>query len=205
MATFTKRIGWLAVTAAMLLIVPIAQADDDGSGDNSGGVSAPDNTAYYQAYQQWLQFQQKIYEDRRHDWEVGQEQLKKDRLDRQLYHPPLTEIWAAEPLNALLFRLQDLGNRGARFAEVGIPKNVLAHMNLTTGISPGNVAMLKDNGVLDWPMALRQPEFKPLETQLGSLTSRLIAEVKAGEVNADEYHTAVTLVDLGKEQLMSNI
>ena len=57
--------------------------------------------------------------------------------------------------------------RGARFADVGIPKNVLAHMNLTTGISPGNVAMLKDNGVLDWPMALRQPEFKPLETQLG--------------------------------------
>jgi len=31
MGTFIKRIGWLAVLAAVLVVVPLARADGDGS------------------------------------------------------------------------------------------------------------------------------------------------------------------------------
>lgn len=203
MATFLKRIGRPAVMAAVLFAAPMARADGDGSCNNSGGSSGGyDNSAYWLAYQQWLQFQQKLYEDRRHDAEVRAEQMKQDRLDRQLYHPPVTEIWAAEPLNALLVNLQSLQAKGTTLPEVDIPDSVLPHTNLTSGVSAGNVGVLKNDGALAWPMALRRSEFKPVQEQVEAVTKRLVAEVKAGNVDADAYRSALSLVDEAKSTLL---
>src|SRR5215831_18220089 len=88
MATFLKRLGWLVLMTTILSAAPMARADGDGCSESSGGGSGGDSY-YWLAYQQWLQFQQKLYEDRRHDAEVRAEQMRQDRLDRQLYHPPV--------------------------------------------------------------------------------------------------------------------
>ena len=204
MAAFLKRIGWLTVMGAILFAAPMARADGEQCcSDGSGASSSSGDSYYWLAYQQWLQWQQKIYEDRRHDAEVRAEQMKQDRLDRQLYHPPVTEIWAAEPLNALLVNLQTLETKGTTLPEIDIPDDVLPHTNLTSGVSAGNVGVLKNDGTLDWPMALRRSEFKPTQDELGTLTKSLVAEVKAGNIDADSYRKALALVDEAKSRLLS--
>jgi hypothetical protein len=220
MAAFLKRIGWLMVMGAILFAAPMVRADgtvfgntvfsphyrapdgDSSCNDSSGGGS-PYASYYWLAYQQWLQWQQKIYEDRRHDAEVRAEQMKQDRLDRQLYHPPVTEIWAAEPLNALLVNLQTLETKGTTLPEIDIPDDVLPHANLTSGVSAGNVGVLKNDGTLNWPMALRRAEFKSTQDELGTLAKSLVAEVKAGNIDADSYRKALALVDEAKSKLLS--
>ena len=198
MSRWLIRGTWLTILAGTLLAtVPMAWADDD---DGNTGGSAPDYSAYYQAYQQWLQFQQKIYEDRRRDWEAFQAQMKKDRLDRQLYNPPITEIFVAEPLNALLLKLTELQTQGTLLPDVPITDTVLQHTNLTTGINPGNLAILKNNGFISWPMALRRDDWKSRETRLELLTTSLVKQVRGDDIQPNDYRQALALLDQAQAQ-----
>lgn len=199
-----KRIGWLvAVALTLSLAIATTRADDDG--DTSGGGGSPEYSAYWQAYQQWLIFQQRIYEDRRHDAAVQAEQMKKDRLDRQLYHPPLTEIWAAEPLNALLSNLQDAQARGGDLPNVAIADAVLQHTNLTPAPGAGNLAMLKDNGLIAWPMALRRDSLRPLEERLEELTVSLVKQARGESVQPNDYRHALVLLDQAQAEWKSQV
>lgn len=200
MSARTTHFGRLIVaTATVVAALPSVGACDDNCRSHGGGSSV---TIDYSAYYQWLQ---KLYEDRRQAQLERLEQLKTERLDRQLYHPPVTEIWAAEPLNALLTELQRLKAQGMELPEVQLKDDVLKHANLTAGLSTGNIGVFKSQKPLAWPVALRAAKYQTVRQHLDALTAQLIQQAKGGAVDVDDVQEAAVLLEKTQAQLKAEV
>ncbi len=92
------------------------------------------------------------------------EKIRQQALERELNRarssPPLTDIWTARALNALLRHLIAQQGQGAKGPDVRISEDTLDHINLKIGDNRGNAGLLKDSGNLRWPLPLLRDSFK---------------------------------------------
>ncbi len=99
-------------------------------------------------------------------------------LERARKNPPATEVWSAKPLNDLLRSIQ--ASKPSRVASPALDEDVLKHVNLTDGTSPGSVGPLKE-GSLDWPDSLKEPAFDKARARLARNLRLAIAQLKDRE------------------------
>lgn len=196
-----KTASWTLLTLAVVSVACLAaRADDDDDGSSGGG--AVDDTAayqaqqaYWQAWDHWLT----IYQEQQQAIKDAQARVVKERNDRQLYNPPMTEIWSAAPLNALLKDMVNLSQQGIQLPNTYIQPELLQHINLTSGISEGNVSALGGGGKLTWPLPLTDKDFKTNRSQIDTLMAKLVGEVKTGKLKFDDFKAmdrALTLLDI---------
>ncbi len=72
---------------------------------------------------------------------------------------PATEVWSGKALNDLLHSIQGSSKPLSDGPKVPLEENTLRQSNLSDRSSQGNVGMLKDNGNLAWPKALKESLF----------------------------------------------
>src|SRR5262245_21680067 len=106
---------------------------------------------------------------------VQQQELRRSRND-----PPLTEIYSAKPLNDLLMELQKLHGRGVQPTEVVLAEEVVRQVDVTTGKGGGHAGILKDDGRLAWPVALRTYLAREQRQRVEDLVQEAISQAKNG-------------------------
>jgi hypothetical protein len=120
-----------------------------------------------------------------------------EQLNRSRNNPPVTEIWSGKALNDLLADLRKLppskpeSGQLVNLQQLPLDEDGLKHVNVTKG--NGNIALLKNEGRLNWPLALSSAEFKEQRERISSLAQ---AAVRQAEFNSQ--------VDAGTITQLSN-
>jgi hypothetical protein len=105
-----------------------------------------------------------------------------EQLNRSRNNPPLTEIWSGKALNDLLADLRKLppgkpeAGQLVNIQQLPLDEDALKHINVTKG--NGNIALLKNEGRLNWPTALGGPEFKEQRERINSLAQRAVGQAE---------------------------
>jgi hypothetical protein len=106
-----------------------------------------------------------------------------EQLNRSRNNPPVTEVYSGKALNDILADLRKLppkpeaGNL-VNIQQLPLDEDALKHINVTVG--GGNIGLLKNEGRLNWPVALGGPEFKEQRERINSLAQ---AAVRQAEFN----------------------
>jgi hypothetical protein len=106
--------------------------------------------------------------------------------DHSRNDPSATEIWSGKALNVLLVDLQRGLAREVMRGDVGqarLPADVLDRINVSSLNSEGGAGLLRNEGRLDWPLALSGPEFKKQRDFLNLLVKRTADQ--PGQTNSD--------------------
>src|SRR5262249_32275714 len=86
------------------------------------------------------------------------ERTQGQELRRAMTEPPATEVWSGTALNTLLAELQKRLAQGVlttqRSPREPLDEDVLKQINVTPIGGAGSLALLKNGGRLNWPMAL---------------------------------------------------
>jgi hypothetical protein len=142
-----------------------------------------------QSYRSALETRRKIIEEA--DWERGEwlrridpnTNYQKDQaaaLDRARHDPPVTEILSARALNDLFRHLSKEQGRGERGPNIPLDQDLLKGINLTGQDSQANPGLLKDDGKLQWPLALESSEFKDSREQMNKLIADAVNVARFG-------------------------
>lgn len=115
---------------------------------------------------------------------IRQQQLMKS-LERSRHNPPLIDVWSGTALNDLLRDIQNAQSRGVEAGDVSIAPDVLKHVNVTTGKTYGGVGLLRNNGKLNWPAALRQSTYSDERKRLDELLPKAVEQARSGQVDVD--------------------
>jgi hypothetical protein len=102
---------------------------------------------------------------------------------RSLTNPPLTEILSGKALNDILDHLASAQAKGVRGPSVPLDKNTLKEITVKAASDPGSVGLLKNGGILDWPLPLRTTDFDRLRKDIDTLTPELVRQASAGGVD----------------------
>jgi hypothetical protein len=110
-----------------------------------------------------------------------------EQLERSRNNPPITEVWSGKSLNDLLADLRkyppsknEAGNL-VNIQQLPLDEEGLKHVNVTAGAgNGGNIGLLKNEGRLNWPVAMSEPQFKELRERTNSLAQ---AAVRQAEFN----------------------
>jgi hypothetical protein len=95
-------------------------------------------------------------------------------------NPAASEIWTGKPLNDLLKLI--LKHKLNKARSPALEKDALKHINVTDGAAHGNAGMLlKDNGNLKWPEALKKPPFDKVQSQLAKNIKAAVDQLKANK------------------------
>jgi hypothetical protein len=121
---------------------------------------------------------------------IHQEELAWSRSDL-----PDNQITSATALNILLTDLQSLQTRGIQGPEVKIDQAILPSLNVVVNGRNGNIGVLKDEGRINWPVALSGTDFEVERLQIESSIPKAIDEA----VNAE----AVAYCEIVKPQAMA--
>ncbi len=112
------------------------------------------------------------------------EKIRQKILERELARarvsPPLTEILAAQSLNALLHNLITQQGQGGRGPNVALNEDIRDHINFRVGNTRGSAGLLKDGGSLSWPHSLRKEDFKEARDNLNTLMKTAFTSVASG-------------------------
>lgn len=104
------------------------------------------------------------------------EEVRRSRND-----PPLPEIWSAKALNDLLSDAQKLQGKRITGPNVPLDEEVLKKINFTKG-DGSNFGLLKNDGKLTWPLALRGMDgTRELREDLQAAVSKAYGEAKEGK------------------------
>jgi hypothetical protein len=100
-------------------------------------------------------------------------------LNRARRDPPLTEVWSARSLNALLDHLSSQPrSQLAKAPNIALDEDTLKSINLAAGDTQANAGLLKDDGKLQWPRPLQGAEFSEARTRLGRLMEEAAQRLK---------------------------
>jgi hypothetical protein len=111
------------------------------------------------------------------------ERLAKLELRYHLTNPAATEILSADSLNVLLEQLRQLQAKGLRGPTIKLDKELLDQINVNPGTA-GNIALVKNDGRLVWPVALSGPDFETERKNLDMNVPLAVNEVeKHGQID----------------------
>jgi hypothetical protein len=112
------------------------------------------------------------------------EKIRQDAMQRELTRarvsPPLSDVWSARALNALLRHLITQQGGGVRGPRVPLNADTMNHVNVKVVDSVGNVGLLKNRGELEWPEPLHGSAFKEGREQLNALMQGAYRSVGSG-------------------------
>jgi hypothetical protein len=151
-------------------------------------------------------FDQHLYErGKTPTWEGERQRFLAQAVQRSL-HAPAAEVWSGHALNTLLDELQRVEkDRGLHGAEIPLDGEVLRHINVTTAENAGNPGLLKNEGRLSWPLALRDPAYETDRGLLDTLTPVAIRQAVNGRVDAGTLRDLAAARDRLQDRLLSHI
>jgi hypothetical protein len=117
--------------------------------------------------------------------EDERERQRIENLRRARNNPPFAEIWSGQALNDLLLAVQQQQAKTGPGPSVPLDPEVLQHINVTSGTTPGGAGLLKDGGRLQWPLVLRKPFFEADRKRLEELMAQAVGQARSGQVDAD--------------------
>jgi hypothetical protein len=129
---------------------------------------------------------------------------KMDELRRSL-NPPKHEIYSALALNTLLDDLQGFQALGGQGPPVALDADLLRHFNVIWKQDTGNIGLLKNEGRLTWPVALRTAEHQEPRDALNVLVPQAIKQAVRGGVEADTLGELKAALGKLNGQLSANI
>ncbi len=112
------------------------------------------------------------------------ERTAKMELRRSRIGQDKNDIWSGRALNILLENLIRTDRAKASGGSAPIDESILKRINLTSGKGNINLGVLKNDGKLEWPIALRSgsmgQEGRELRQQLQTLVKKAYDEAKGG-------------------------
>lgn len=138
--------------------------------------------------------------------EDERERARLEALRRSRNDPPITEIWSGGALNRLLLAIQQqLSSSPNPGPNVPLTPDVLAHINVTSGGTPGSLGLLRDGGRLRWPQALRGDTYGDERKALNELAAQAFQQASAGNVSSDTIDEMVATTRKLERALKANI
>ncbi|HLJ92795.1 MAG TPA: hypothetical protein VKU02_06320 [Gemmataceae bacterium] len=132
-----------------------------------------------------------------------------EQLNRSRNNPPVTEIWSGKALNDLLADLRRLppskpeSGQLVNIQQLPLDEDGLKHINVSKGA--GNIALLKNEGKLTWPVALNGPDFKEQRERVNSLAQAAVRQAEFnGQVDPGTLTQLSNDVDNLQRQLRKN-
>jgi hypothetical protein len=129
-----------------------------------------------------------------------------EQLNRSRNNPPVTEVWSGKALNDILADLRKLpakppqAGQLVNVQQLPLDEEALKHINVTQGT--GNIGVLKNEGRLNWPVALNGPDFKEQRERINSLTQ---AAVRQAEFNGHVDPGTLTQFNRDVDNLQSQL
>lgn len=117
--------------------------------------------------------------------EDERERLRVENVRRTRNGPPAPEIWSGKALNKLLRDIQQQHALKVLGPDVPITAEVLGHVNLAGGSASGNIAVLRDEGRLQWPAVLEADDFAAERESLERLARQAYQQAAGGSVAED--------------------
>jgi hypothetical protein len=117
--------------------------------------------------------------------EDDRQRALREQLKRSLTDPPSGEIWSGQALNTILDDLAGKvgGNSASLGALMALDADTLHHLNFTASQGGGNPGLLKNEGRLAWPPALKDPHYQANRDLLNDLAPVLYAQAVAHRVD----------------------
>jgi hypothetical protein len=132
-----------------------------------------------------------------------------EQLNRSRNNPPVTEIWSGKALNDILADLRKLpaktpqSGQLVNVQQLPLDEEGLKHINVTQGT--GNIGLLKNEGRVNWPVALNGPDFKEQRERINSLTQAAVRQAEFnGHVDPGTLTQLNSDVDSLQRQLRKN-
>jgi hypothetical protein len=124
--------------------------------------------------------------------------------------PPLTEIWSGEALNSLLRNAQQMAARKVVGPNVPLDEETISKININSGRAGVNFGIIKNEGKLTFPVALRaltpEKESKDLRDYLQNLTQDAFSKAKErGEVDGGTIRELERTVAGLEKMLLKNV
>jgi hypothetical protein len=121
-----------------------------------------------------------------------EEQRENERLQNVLRSrnvPPATEIWSGKALNDILQDLQQRGPGAMAGPPIYLNQELLKEVNVTVGTTTAGLGVLKNDGKLEWPLALTQAQKGAVNPKtlndLIAAVNKLSAQLKDNAANIE--------------------
>jgi hypothetical protein len=126
-------------------------------------------------------------------------------LTRSLNDPPTGEILSGQALNTILSALVRAEDEKGSFpgSAIALDENAVHHLNLTAG--PGNPGLLRNEGRLDWPIALMDDAYQPERQLLDSLAPEAIRQAASRGMGAGLHREMTQAVQRLRNRLTAHI
>src|SRR5262249_50043507 len=118
--------------------------------------------------------------------EDDREGVQRQELRRSLNDPPGSEVYSGAALNTLLVAVQKRHGQGACGSEISLDEEMLRQINFTAGNGGGNAGLLKNEGRLDWPFALRKRLDQAQRGRVEELLREAVTQAKKEQHAVDE-------------------
>jgi hypothetical protein len=135
-----------------------------------------------QVYQAMIETRHKMFEERRYEQmhtpnaQDIYEATQALDLRRAQKDPPAAELYSGRPLNALLRHLQS--SLKGPVQSLPLDEDVLKRINVRVPGTRGNFGMLRDDGKIQWPMALRGNEYGDSRKDLEKYLPEAVNQIK---------------------------
>jgi hypothetical protein len=126
-------------------------------------------------------------------------------LRRALNDPPLSEIWSGLALNTILSGIQRTPVPPGQQPNVPIDPNMLQFINVTSGASKPSIGLLRNDGRLQWPLALQDTAYDAGRQQLNMLAPQALKQAQSGQVEGSTLRAMIKANNDLINELKSNI
>jgi hypothetical protein len=181
----------------------------------TGGFLVSQQQAYLmkeQVMQARVDTRRKRFDERLYEREVGptdedeRERARIESLRRSRNDPPVTEIWSGKALNDLLLAIRQQQAQGLKNPDVPLEEDVLRHLNVTSGAEGGgSLGVLRNEGQLQWPLALRGSAYAATTKRLDELAAQAYKQAAYGGVSADTIQGMSGAIDSLETQLKRHV
>jgi hypothetical protein len=131
------------------------------------------------------QYEQYVSEQRQTPtFAQARESSSNQQLLRSLNNPPESEVLSGQALNDILGDLAKTDQPAARGPAATMDKEMLRHINLTSGRGTATAALLKNDARLTWPSALLDEGAKGDRELIDSLARTAMRQAQTGGVDA---------------------
>jgi hypothetical protein len=137
--------------------------------------------------------------------EDERERMRLEQVRRARNDPPLAEIWSGKSLNDLLAVIQRMQAQNQPGPTVPLDPDTLQHTNLTTGVSPEGMGLLKDGGKLHWPLALSDSPYEADRKQMEQLMDAAIKQVQGSGVDGATLRAMKKTIANMRETVKNNL
>jgi hypothetical protein len=137
----------------------------------------------------------------------GEQQAK---INRQIFFriqnlASPAEIWSGKSLNVLLQNLKKFADAKLPIAASSIDEDTLKHLNVTAKY--GNLGLLRNNGAINWPVALADPDLTSKEERkrIEKETQRLFRQATNDKVDGATLLNLQNKMEEIRELLIKNV